>query len=333
MTGAMSKTIKVFVAGHRGMVGSAIVRQLEQQPGLTLLTRARAELDLRDQAQVMVFFEQHRPDQVYLAAAKVGGILANRDYPADFLLDNLLIQANVVEAARRYGTSRLLFMASSCVYPMQSVQPIAEEALLTDVLDPNTEPYAIAKIAGLKLCESYERQYGVDGTTDFRCIVPSNVYGPGDNYHPDNSHVVAALLRRCHQARKQSEPVLSIWGSGKPAREFLHVDDLARACVTVMQAGRDRYDACTAPRRRYLNVGAGQDVPIATLARLIAEVVGYKGLFEFDQTKPDGTMRKLLDSTRMRSLGWSPGVDFKKGLQQMYTDYLERYETGPKESL
>ncbi|AWB35769.1 GDP-L-fucose synthase family protein [Orrella marina] len=327
----MSNVIKVFVAGHRGMVGSAIVRQLEGRPDVVLLTRSSTELDLRNQAQVMAFFEEHRPDQVYLAAAKVGGILANRNYPADFLYDNLLIEANVIEAARQTGTARLLFMASSCVYPTQAEQPIAEEALLTGPLDPNTEPYAIAKIAGLKLCESYERQYGIVHATDFRCVVPSNVYGPGDNYHPDNSHVVAALLRRCHIAKVQQQPVLTIWGSGKPAREFLHVDDLALACVKVMQADRSEYDTCTTPRRRYLNAGAGTDLPIATLAQAIAKVVGYAGKFEFDLSKPDGTMRKLLDSTRLRSLGWSPELSFESGLRGMYEDYLARYGASDKE--
>lgn len=327
----MNDVKKVFVAGHRGMVGSAIVRQLEGRSDVVVLTRSSAELDLRDQAQVMTFFERHRPDQVYLAAAKVGGILANRNYPADFLYDNLLIEINVIEAARRTGTAKLLFMASSCVYPAQAQQPIPEEALLTGPLDPNTEPYAIAKIAGLKLCESYERQYGAVDATDFRCVVPSNVYGPGDNYHPDNSHVVAALLRRCHIAKVQHQPVLTIWGSGKPAREFLHVDDLARACVKVMQVDRSEYDAYTMPRRRFLNVGAGTDLPIATLAQAIAKVVGYAGEFEFDLSKPDGTMRKLLDSGRLRSLGWSPELNFEEGLRGMYEDYLARYGSSDKE--
>lgn len=320
----MSEPIKVFVAGHRGMVGSAIVRQLRVLPDVTILTRSRSELDLRDQKQVRAFFERENPDHVYLAAAKVGGILANKQFPAEFILDNLLIEANVIEAARQAQTRRLLFLASSCVYPSQAEQPIAEEVLLTGPLDPNTEPYAIAKIAGLKLCESYERQYGQDLVTDYRCLVPSNVYGPGDNYNPDQSHVVAGLLQRCHEAKVQGLSSLALWGTGKAAREFLHVDDLARACVAVMHCSREAYDSQTEPRRRYLNVGAGFDMTIDALAQMIAQVVGFEGRFEYDVTKPDGTMRKLLDSSRIRVLGWEPVVRFQEGLQDMYQDFLAR---------
>lgn len=312
---------RIYVAGHRGMVGGAIVRALHAagQPAQAILTRTHAELDLRRQADVEAFFASERPQQVVLAAAHVGGIHANDTYPADFIYDNLMIEANVIEAAHRSGVSRLLFLGSSCIYPRLAPQPMAEEALLTGALEPTNEPYAVAKIAGIKLCESYYRQHGCD----FRSVMPTNLYGPGDNYHPENSHVVPALLRRFHEAREAGLPEVVIWGSGTPRREFLHVDDMAAACLHVLGLTRAQYDAHTRPQESHLNVGSGSDVTIAELAQVIARVVGYTGAITFDTTRPDGAPRKLMDSSRLRSLGWVPRIGLEDGLRHAYQNYRQ----------
>ncbi|WP_295431711.1 GDP-L-fucose synthase [uncultured Thiodictyon sp.] len=307
-----------YVAGHRGMVGAAICRELGRRGYEPPLTRTHAELDLTDQAQVREFFQAQRPSQVYLAAAKVGGIHANDTYPAEFIYHNLMIEANVIHEAWRAGVGRLLFLGSSCIYPRLAPQPIPEEALLSGVLEGTNEPYAIAKIAGIKLCESYNRQYA----TDYRSVMPTNLYGSGDNYHPENSHVLPALLRRAHEAKLNASPALVIWGTGTPRREFLYVDDLAAACVHVMGLDRAAYDAHTSPRSSHLNVGCGEDLSIADLAALVCETVGYTGRIVYDSGKPDGTPRKLLNSERLRALGWQPRVALREGLALAYRDFL-----------
>jgi len=314
----MSET-KIFVAGHRGMVGSAIVRALIAR-GSNVITRDRAELDLIDQRAVDQFIADAQPDQIYLAAAKVGGIHANNTYPADFLYDNLMMQANVVHAAHRHGVTKLLVLGSSCIYPKLADQPMKEAALLTGTLEPTNEPYAIAKIAGIKLCESYNRQHG----RDYRSLMPCNLYGPGDNYHPENSHVVPGLVRRFHQARIDTAPSVTVWGSGTPLREFLYVDDAAAACVHVMDLDHATYATQTQPMLSHINVGSGEEVTIADLARTVARVVGYQGEILFDRTKPDGTPRKLMDSSRLRSLGWRPKVALEAGLANAYRDATQR---------
>ena len=315
---------RIFVAGHRGMVGGAIVRHLLAQghPASHLITRTHAELDLTDQAAVRAFFDRARPDQVYLAAAKVGGIHANNTYPADFIYQNLMIQANVIDAAFHSGVQKLLFLGSSCIYPKLAPQPITEDALLTGPLEPTNEPYAIAKIAGIKLCESYNRQFGQSHGVDYRSVMPTNLYGPGDNYHPANSHVVPALIRRFHEAKVQGLPEVAIWGTGTPRREFLYVDDMAAASVHVMNLAPAVYQQHTQPMLSHINVGYGDDLTIADLARTVAAVVGYDGAVSFDTSKPDGTPRKLMDSSRLRSLGWTPRVDLTTGLQHAYQDFL-----------
>jgi len=313
---------KIYVAGHRGMVGSAIVRALMASGQNNIVTRTHAELDLTDQAAVRSFFEQERPDQVYLAAAKVGGIMANNTYPADFIYQNLMIQANVIESAFRNGVKKLLFLGSSCIYPKFAPQPISESSLLTGHLEPTNEPYAIAKIAGIKLCESYNRQYGQSHGIDYRSVMPCNLYGPGDNYHPQNSHVVAALIRRFHEAKVNNTNVVTLWGTGTPLREFLYVDDLAQACLHVMNLERTVYEQHTEPMLSHINIGYGEDISIADLAKVIKDVVGYRGEITFDPTKPDGTPRKLMDSSRLNSLGWSPKVSLRQGLALAYEDFL-----------
>lgn len=315
-----SSTDKIFVAGHRGMVGSAIVRALLAQ-GLRpeqLITRTHAELDLCNQAAVQSLFDQERPTQVYLAAAKVGGIHANNTYPADFIYDNLMVQANVVHAAHLHGVNKLLFLGSSCIYPRQAHQPMSENALLTGPLEPTNEPYAVAKIAGIKLCESYNRQYG----HDYRSVMPTNLYGPGDNYHPENSHVIPALIRRFHEAKLANAPDVLIWGTGNPRREFLYVDDMAAASVFVMQLPAATYRAQTKPMQSHINVGFGSDVTIAQLAESVKRAVGYQGAIVFDSSKPDGAPRKWMDSRCLNALGWSPHVDLDAGLALAYRDMV-----------
>ena len=316
---------KIYVAGHRGMVGSAIIRQLLAggHDPKSIVTRTHAELDLTDQAAVRAFFRAEKPDQVYLAAAKVGGIHANNTYPADFIYQNLMMQANVIDAAFRHGVQKLLFLGSSCIYPRQAPQPMAEDALLTGPLEPTNEPYAIAKIAGIKLCESYNRQYGTSHGVDYRSVMPTNLYGPGDNYHPENSHVIPALIRRFHEAKAGHAPKVTIWGTGTPCREFLYVDDMASASVHVMILPKATYDQHTGPMQSHINVGYGSDITVAELARSVGQVVGYTGEIDFDTSKPDGAPRKLMDSSRLQSLGWQAKMSLEDGLALAYQDFLK----------
>lgn len=318
-----SSNTKIYVAGHRGMVGSAIVRELQNQGGSEIITRTHSELDLTNQSAVQAFFEQEHPQQVYLAAAKVGGIHANNTYPADFIYVNLMIEANVINAAFQHGVKKLLLLGSSCIYPRLAQQPMSEDALLTGPLESTNEPYAIAKIAGIKLCESYNRQYGESHGIDYRSVMPTNLYGSGDNYHPENSHVIPALIRRFHEAKIDSLPEVAIWGTGKPLREFLFVDDMAEASVHVMNLDKATYDEHTSPMLSHINVGAGQDITIDELAGMIRRVVGYEGSIEFDPDKPDGTPRKLMDSSRINSLGWQAKVGLEDGLVATYRDFLK----------
>jgi GDP-L-fucose synthase len=313
---------KIYVAGHRGMVGSAILRHLQKQGHTNFILRASSELDLTDQAAVRAFFAKENPDQVYLAAAKVGGIHANQAYPAAFIYENLMIEANVIDAAFRNGVKKLLFLGSSCIYPKHAPQPIREEALLDGLLEPTNEPYAIAKIAGIKLCESYNRQYGASHGVDYRAIMPCNLYGPGDNYHPENAHVIPALIRRFHEAKRDKVPTVSIWGSGTPLREFLHVDDLASACVAVMKLDGESHRAL---RISHINAGSGQEITIAELAGMISRAVGFEGAISFDHTKPDGTPRKLMDSARLLQLGWRAEMNLEMGLRLAHADFIQSH--------
>ena len=309
----------VFVAGHRGMVGSAIVRRLQALGYRNILTAGRDVVDLVDQQAVQRFFDERAIDQVYLAAARVGGIHANNTYPAEFIYQNLMIEANLVHAAHAHGVQRLLFLGSSCIYPKLAEQPMREEALLTGVLEPTNEPYAIAKIAGIKLCESYNRQYG----RDFRSVMPTNLYGPGDNYHPENSHVIPALLRRFHEAVQRDDREVVIWGSGAPRREFLHVDDMAAASVHVMELDEAVLRDHTRPMLSHINVGTGVDCTIRELAETVARVTGFTGRLVFDVDKPDGAPRKLLDVSRLEALGWQPQIGLEEGLRDAYAWYVE----------
>ena len=316
--------LKIYVAGHRGMVGSAIVRQLLAQ-GVAqsqIITRTRAELDLTNQLGVQQFFAKEKPTQVYMAAAKVGGIHANNTYPADFIYENLMVQANVIDAAFKNGIKKLLFLGSSCIYPRMAQQPMRENALLTGTLEPTNEPYAIAKIAGIKLCESYNRQYGLSHGVDYRSVMPTNLYGPGDNYHPENSHVIPALIRRFHEAKVANAPSVTIWGSGTPRREFLYVDDMAAASLHVMHLDKAMYDQHTTPMQSHINVGSGSDVTIAAVAQAIAQTIGYEGQIEFDISKPDGAPRKWMDSSRINALGWQARVNLQQGLAATYQDFI-----------
>ena len=309
----------VFVAGHRGMVGSAIVRRLQALGYRNILTAGRDVVDLVDQQAVQRFFDERAIDQVYLAAARVGGIHANNTYPAEFIYQNLMIEANLVHAAHAHGVQRLLFLGSSCIYPKLAEQPMREEALLTGVLEPTNEPYAIAKIAGIKLCESYNRQYG----RDFRSVMPTNLYGPGDNYHPENSHVIPALLLRFHEAVQRGDCEVVTWGSGTPRREFLHVDDMAAACVHVMELDEAVLRDHTRPMLSHINVGTGEDCTIRELAETVARVTGFTGRLVFDTDKPDGAPRKLLDVSRLAALGWRPQIGLEEGLRDAYAWYVE----------
>ena len=313
---------RVFVAGHQGMVGSAIVRALEKAGDAEIITRTRSELDLLDQVAVFRFFNQHAVDEVYLAAAKVGGIWANNTYPAEFIYQNLIIEANIIHGAFEAGVRKLLFLGSSCIYPKLAEQPIAESSLLQGALEPTNEPYAIAKIAGIKLCESYNRQYG----TDYRIVMPTNLYGINDNFHPENSHVVPALLRRFHEAKMQDLPSVTVWGSGSPMREFLYVDDMAGACLHVMNLPKEVYGEHVLPMSSHINVGTGKDCTIRELANTIARAVGYRGDILWDTSKPDGTPRKLLDVDLLKRLGWQYSVELDEGIERTYQWFLQNQE-------
>lgn len=318
----LSPSEPVFVAGHRGMVGSAIVRHLESNGFTHIVTRTREQLDLSRQAEVETFFREEKVAAVFLAGAKVGGIHANDTYPADFIYDNLVIECNVIQAARQAGVDKLLFLGSSCIYPRQAPQPMHEESLLGGQLEPTNEPYAVAKIAGIKLCESFNRQYG----TDYRSVMPTNLYGPGDNFHPEDSHVVAALIRRFHEARERGDSRVVIWGTGAPRREFLHVDDMASACLHVMALPPDRFWGAVSPMQSHVNVGTGTDCSIRDLAAILQDVTGFGGELVFDDTRPDGSPRKLLDVSRLRGMGWEASISLPEGLASTYQWFRENLD-------
>jgi GDP-L-fucose synthase len=315
---------KICVAGHRGMVGSAILRELIKKGYQNIVTRTHAELDLTNQMAVQSFFEQERPDQVYLAAAKVGGIHANNTFPAEFIYQNLMIESNVIHQAFAHGVKKLMFLGSSCIYPKLALQPMSEDALLTGKLEPTNEPYAIAKIAGIKLCESYNRQYGQSHGIDYRSVMPTNLYGPGDNYHPENSHVIPALIRRFHEAKVNNAPDVVIWGTGKAKREFLYVDDMASASVFVMDLDKKIYDLYTEPMQGHINVGSGQDIQIMDLADKVRVTVGFKGKISIDPQMSDGSPRKLMSSDCINALGWKASMSIEDGLLLTYQDFLNR---------
>lgn len=314
----------IYVAGHRGMVGSAIVRRLKVQGCEDIITAAHEEVDLARQAEVEDFFRSQKIDTVYLAAAKVGGIQANNTYPADFIYKNLMIECNVIRAAQDSNVHNLLFLGSSCIYPKMAEQPMREDALLTGPLEPTNEPYAIAKIAGIKLCESFNRQFG----RNYRSVMPTNLYGPNDNFHPENSHVIPALLRRFHEAVQTGAEEVTVWGSGRPRREFLHVEDMARACVHVMGLDSRIYEKFTSPMLSHINIGTGQDLSIRELAETVAEVTGFRGRIRFDTSKPDGTPRKLLDISRIKALGWKPRISLEEGLRSTYEWFIKNSPRG-----
>jgi len=318
----MNLNDKIYIAGHRGLVGSAIVRQLESRGFTNLLMRTHKELDLTSQAQVQNFFQQEKPDYVILAAAKVGGIHANNTYPADFIYQNMMIEANVINSAYESEVKRLLFLGSTCIYPKEVEQPMREDALLTNVLEPTNEPYALAKIAGIKLCESYNRQHG----TDFRSVMPTNLYGINDNFHPENSHVIPALMRRFHEAKVNNDSEVVVWGTGNAMREFLYVDDMAQASLFVLELDKQTYKANTQPMLSHINIGTGKDVTIREIAEIMKQVIGYKGKLTFDISKPDGAKRKLIDITRLKNMGWKYSVDLKTGLGKVYGWYLNKTE-------
>jgi GDP-L-fucose synthase len=315
---------KIFIAGHKGMVGSAIVRLLNDQD-VEIITKDRTELDLLNQGSVQNFFEHEKIDQVYFAAAKVGGIHANNNYPADFIYENLTVQTNVIHSAFLNGVKKLLFLGSSCIYPKNANQPIKEDELLAGKLEPTNEPYAIAKIAGIKMCESYNRQYGKSHGIDYRSIMPTNLYGPGDNYHPENSHVIPGLIYRFHKAKIKNLESVNIWGTGTPKREFLYVDDLAQASIHIMNLDKKNYNEQITSESSHINVGSGKELSIKELAETIKEVIDFKGRINFDTNKPDGSVRKLLNSERINKLGFKPKIDLKEGLIKTYQDYLKFY--------
>ena len=317
---------KIYIAGHRGMVGSAILRQLKSRGFNNIITRTHAELDLCNQAAVAQFFAQEKPDQVYLAAARVGGIYANNTFPAEFIYDNLIVQNNVIHQAFLSGVKKLLFLGSSCIYPRLAPQPMKEDALLSGKLEPTNEPYAIAKIAGIKMCESYNRQYGQTHGIDYRSVMPTNLYGPGDNYHPENSHVIPALIRRFHEAKINTLPEVVIWGSGTPRREFLYVDDMAAASVFVMELDKILYQEKTEPMQSQINVGYGSDLTIKDLAYAVAKATGYQGMINFDPSKPDGPPRKWMDSSLLNRLGWVPQVSLAQGLEKAYAEMVSHVD-------
>ena len=324
---SLDLTQKIYVAGHRGMVGSAIVRNLQAKGFTNIVTRTHSELDLTNQAAVAAFFEVEKPEQVYLAAAKVGGIHANNTFPAEFIYDNLMVQNNVIHQAFVHGVKKLLFLGSSCIYPKLAPQPMSEDSLLTGKLEPTNEPYAVAKIAGIKMCESYNRQYGQSHGVDYRSVMPTNLYGPGDNYHPENSHVIPALIRRFHEAKEANTPEVVIWGTGTPKREFLYVDDMAVASIFVMDLDKIIYDQHTEPMQSHINVGFGSDVTINELAHAVAKATGYQGSISFDHSKPDGSPRKWMDSSKLNQLGWAPTMDLERGLINAYNYLLADHDT------
>ena len=312
--------LRIFIAGHNGMVGSALIRLLQKQKRIEIITRDRAQLDLTNQAEVQKFFNKEKINQVYLAAAKVGGIYANNTFPAEFIYENLMIEINVINSAFLSGVKKLLFLGSSCIYPKYAKQPMKEEELLTGKLEPTNEPYAISKIAGIKLCESYNRQYSKSHSINFRSVMPTNLYGPGDNYHPKNSHVIPGLIRRFHEAKNAKAPFVNVWGTGKAKREFLYIDDMASACVHIMNLKESTFNQQSIS---HINAGSGSDLTISELAEIIKNVVGYKGHIKFDPTKPDGSPRKFIDSKRLNDLGWKPKVSLKQGLNNAYKDFLK----------
>jgi GDP-L-fucose synthase len=320
-------TDKIFVAGHNGMVGASILARLKDEGFKNIITINRADLDLSNQIEVRRFFSKEKFDQIYLAAAKVGGIYANNTYPADFIYENLMVTANVIHEAFMAGTKKLLYLGSSCVYPKNCQQPISEELLLSGSLEPTNEPYAIAKIAGIKLCESYNRQYGLSHSLDYRVVMPTNLYGPGDNFHPTDSHVIPSLIRKFYEASTKKLPHVSIWGSGKARREFLHVTDLADACLFVMNLNKTDYQSVTSDNKvSHINVGFGQDYTILEVVEMLKEIFGFQGKIMFDPSKPDGTLQKLLDSSKINSLGWNPKISFHAGLKSTCEDYILNYK-------
>ncbi len=319
---SINRDTKIYVAGHRGMVGSAIVRQLQAKGFNNLVMRTHAELDLTNQQEVKDFFQEERPEQVYLAAARVGGIHANNTYPAEFIYQNLMMEVNVIHQAFEAGVKKLLFLVSSCIYPKMAPQPMAEDALLTGRLEPTNEPYAIAKIAGIKLCESYNRQYGKSHSIDYRSVMPTNLYGQGDNYHPENSHVIPALIRRFHEAKEANASEVVIWGTGTPMREFLYVDDVATASTFLMNISHESYSANVLPMQSHINVGYGTDISIRDLAGKIKSVIGYRGRLVFDSNYPDGAPQKLMDSSKLNQFGWRPSNSIEDGLKKTYEDFL-----------